>query len=303
MDRPRSTSKSLPFSSCSPSGVPTPLSIPTPQGIRRSHLTPTSGVLDGELSISKIERLSPHQRTPTAMETGTPRLAAAVSEAKRSGASAPSPSLTDIPMDQFDRLLSKNIRFAGTPTPTTRDETGSPSVVTRAVHSVLADESKRRELLLSLQKLFQGGAPANPSNSNGSKGTGSRNNTPRLSTPLGQQDSSMQNISTIARAAREVSPLHHSGGNAEWQHGDPVPFTQQPRNGICRPKPTERTLEAKRIFAAGLAMRQTPTSQKVIKSEMSAFSETTESSSLTSYSTTKSAKATRGEGSTMVVNH
>lgn len=301
MDRPRSTSKSLPFSSCSPSTVPTPLSIPTPHGMRRNHMTPTSTLLDGELSLSKLERLSPNQqRTPTNAEAGTPRLAAAVSEAKRTGASAPSPSYADIPMDQFDRLLARNIRLSSTPSqtpPTAREDTSSPNVA-RAVHTVIADEAKRRELLLGLQKLFSDAKGSATNTHQGGKSGGSRNGTPRHMTPPAQQEATLQSLSTIAKAAREVSPIQYNdrvsgAGEKEWQiEPNPSAFTHAPKKGICRPKPTERAITSK-LFEEALALRQPQTSQKVIKSEMSAFSETTESSSLTSYSTNKSAKATK----------
>lgn len=288
MERPRSTSKSHPFSSSSPSGVPTPLSIPTPQSLRRGHGTPLLA-LDGDLSLSRLDRISPRQRTPIETTAGTPQLAAAVSEAKREGATAPSPSPTDIPMDQFDRLLSKHIRFTGTPSPTTLDESGSPFAAT-AVHSVLADETRRRELLIGLQKLMQVNAGTSSATATGkSFGAGSRNDTPRQTTSPGHHlENSPQTASggAMGRAPREVSPLqHHTSPRAEWHHTELVPFTHvQPKNGLVRPK------AAHGKFAEALAKRDVPTSKKVIKSELSAFSETTESCSLTSYSTSKSVK-------------
>lgn len=312
MERPRSTSKSLPFSSSSPSSVPTPLSIPTPQGIRRGYGTPLLA-LDGDLSLSRFDRISPRQRTP--IETSTPQLAAAVAEAKRDGASAPSPSLTDIPMDQFDRLLSKNIKFPGTPSPIL-DDAGSPVAVT-AVQSVLADETKRRELLIGLQKLMQGtGTNLNVATGKGNaSGTehgklGSRNNTPRQATPPSydnvaphtHNNNNTNNISASMRGAthhpRGTSPLQQMSpatGAVELRPTDPVPFTHvQRRDGLCRPKPSRRgSAESKRKFAEGLAQLQVATSQKVIKSELSAFSETTESCSLTSYTTSKSGKTAK----------
>eukprot|EP00744_Colponema_vietnamica_P008464 GILI01012072.1.p1 GENE.GILI01012072.1~~GILI01012072.1.p1 ORF type:complete len:321 (+),score=28.98 GILI01012072.1:58-963(+) len=292
MDRPRSSTKSL--ASCSPSGVPTPLSI-TPHGIRRSHLTPT--LVDGDLSLSKIERLSPHQRTPTSLETGTPRLAAAVSEAKRVGAAAPSPACSDVPMDQFDRMLSKNVinvRLSNTPSQTplsAREDTSSPSAVSRAVQNVISDEFKRRELLISLQKLFQDAKgtppPALPAR-------GSRNNTPHHNPSAQAEAVTFDSIIRLAKVARDVSPVGPCSSDRLTErefHSDPITsaFTQAPKKGICRPKPTTHISKSKQL-AEGLALRDVPSSQKILKSELSAFSETTESSSLTSYSTSKSAK-------------
>lgn len=313
MERPRSTSKSVPFTSSSPSSVPTPLSIPTPQGIRRGYGTPLLA-LDADLSLSRLDRISPRQRTP--IETSTPQLAAAVAEAKRDGACAPSPSLTDIPMDQFDRLLSKNIKFPGTPSPIL-DDVGSPLAAT-AVHTVLADEAKRRELLIGLQKLIQGtnlNAPVGKGNASGTEHSkaGSRNNTPRQATPPSvdsvtphTHNSGTYNIFSAAggrgtaQHLRGTSPLLQqmspAVGLSEIRPTDPVPFTHvQRRDGLCRPKPSRRgSAEFKhKLQAEDLAKLQSPTSQKIIKSELSAFSETTESCSLTSYTTSKSGKTAK----------
>lgn len=245
--------------------------------------------------MSKIERLSPHQRTPTSLETGTPRLAAAVSEAKRVGAAAPSPSCSDVPMDQFDRMLSKNVRLSNTPSQTplsAREDTSSPSAVNRVVQNVISDEFKRRELLINIHKILQdakvGPPPPLPARN-------SRNNTPaHHHNPPVQDNMAFDSIIRIARAARDVSPFQGPSSSDRFNereiHTDPIPsaFTQAPKKGICRPKPTEPSRNTQ--LAEGLALRNVPTSQKIIKSELSAFSETTESSSLTSYSTSKSAK-------------
>jgi hypothetical protein len=242
-------------------------------------------------------RISPHQPRVVVNEAATPRLAAAVAEAKRSGAAAPSPAQdTPAPMDQFDRLLAQNLlQFNASPSPVPvamhigahgRD-VDSPAVL-KAVHSVLADDARRRDVMAQIAKIL---------NETAMKAGGPTRSTPRG----GQQcDRNADPLYRLARALRDVSPpdsaplsgrQRHTprerGGTIDRElppkvnHFDPsegVPrsFTKDPSAmtpaPIYRPTPSERHLSKGQLMQ--LQNNPKPSKKKVIRSATSDFVET-----------------------------
>lgn len=289
MERPKS-SRSL--QGCSPSSFPASVAA-TPLCVRRTYRTPNTNPSDSEVGnvFSRLAepRLSPHQRVMTG-EAATPRLAAAVAEAKRSGAAAPSPSQdTPAPMDQFDRLLAQNLlRFNPSPSPVPvavhlgshgRDA-DSPAVL-KAVHTVLADDARRRDVMAHIAKII---------NETAMKAGNAPRSTPRA------HDRAAEPLLRLAKAVRDVSPLQDSapasgrqrntprerGGTIDrelppkYHHFDPleVPhaFTKEPHiKLIHRPTPSERRLSKQQL--AQLQSTK-PSKKKVIRSATSDFVET-----------------------------
>jgi hypothetical protein len=284
MERPKST-RSL--QSCSPSSFPASVSV-TPHGMRRSHRTPNTNPTEAEVGsvFARLAepRLSPHQpRVVT--EAATPRLAAAVAEAKRSGAAAPSPAQdTPAPMDQFDRLLAQNLaNFNASPSPTPAvhihgREADSPAML-KAVHTVLADEARRKDVMAQIARIISDTALK----------AGTRN------TPRGPHtDRTVEPLYRLARAVRDVSPPDVSGRQRHtprerggtidrelpkahhFDPSDPIrSFTKDPvatPAPIYRPTPSERRLSKAQLMQ--LQSSPKPSKKKVIRSSTSDFVET-----------------------------